>query len=217
MSGALLEVSDGSRVRVIHTSVLEYFQSLRSQQHQDASSTGPLADLKDLLNTRDDEKELYFMRCCLTYLTTSPRPGPLSGDPDVVSEAEVIRRRHPFLEYAAANWHMHAAFFLDFAVSRPVFSGGVTNHDLFHGFISDVQDFIESKRHLARWIETSYLFRSEPKLTVLLRSLQYALKFIGTCNIRNLVSRQQTTVQYCTFPDPGEPDGSSARGMAGTS
>lgn len=61
MSGALLEVHGGPHVRVIHSSVVEYFQSLRIQQHKAEPSLGPLTGLEGLLNTREDEREIYFM------------------------------------------------------------------------------------------------------------------------------------------------------------
>ncbi|KAI1170472.1 hypothetical protein F4777DRAFT_591915 [Nemania sp. FL0916] len=151
-------------VRPIHTSMIEYLQDLAA-----SNSNGSLSGFQAMFALRNGiEDELFYLRCCLSYMNTCIKPGPLSGSTGITASVEFIKKRYPFLEYAGDHWLEHAQCFVTLSIQD------IRESSTVEAFLSAMRDFLIDTRAIRRWIEVLFLFDRRPNISTLLMKLKEA-------------------------------------------
>ncbi|OTA92268.1 hypothetical protein M434DRAFT_326664 [Hypoxylon sp. CO27-5] len=154
MTGALVEISSDRSVRLIHTSVLEFF----TQALED--STSPLSQRPFTIDATAIHHTLAVE--CLSYILYDAPKEPLSQIFPAGPVSPLILRKFPFLFYAVVFWTSHVTA----AIRGGTTSTGNSNSNLkrlYEFLMLYIGRFLDTKLAVTAWIEAAWLC-GEPNL-----------------------------------------------------
>ena len=177
MCGSLVEIRRDGTVGFIHVSVLEYLT------HREEGRHGILEPFK--ISTMSSEVSMTGL--CLSYLTNEVPHGPLATSSVITPQRDEIETRLPLLSYVSEWWPWHAGriFML---LER---SDCCTQ-------LNTVITAMNNKALVTTWIETLFLFRQEPKLTVLDSNLTLLYGIFPPSSAGEIVQLVDALKGFCT-------------------
>jgi hypothetical protein len=139
--GGLVDISLKS-YRFIHLSVKEFLHSDNTVASEFTRSF--------------HQSDLEISITCLKYLAIKVPERPLSGRLGLETSSDEMKRRFPFLPYAANYWpsHTHDATVSNTALGRR------NKSDTLKELISLIERFLNSKLGIMTWIESVYILQS---------------------------------------------------------
>ena len=154
MCGSLVEIRRDGTVDFIHVSVLEYLT------HREEGPPGVLTPFYISISS----SEVSMTGLCLSYLADEVPHGPLASSSTLTPQRVVVETRLPLLSYVSEWWPWHAGRIFMLLEH----SDGCTQ---LNTAITAINTFIRNKVLVTTWIEALFLFRQEPKLTMLVSNV----------------------------------------------
>ena len=154
MCGSLVEIRRDGTVGFIHVSVLEYLTQREEGRH----------GVFEPFNISTLSSEVSMTELCLSYLTNEVPHGPLATSSAITPQRDEVETRLPLLSYVSEWWPWHTGriFML---LERSDYCTKLI------AVITAINITIHNKALVTTWIETLFLFRQEPNLSVLVHNL----------------------------------------------
>ena len=181
MCGSLVEIRRDGTVGFIHVSVLEYLTHGEEWRH----------GVLEPFNISTLSSEVSMTGLCLSYLTNEVPHGPLATSSAITPQRDEVETRLPLLNYVSEWWPWHAGriFML---LER---SDCCTQ---LNTVITAINITIHNKALVTTWIETLFLFRQEPKLTVLVSNLTLFCSIFSPSSTGEVVQLVDALKGFCT-------------------
>jgi hypothetical protein len=153
LCGPLVEIREkGEVVRFIHLSVAEYLVKPAATAMKPSWS----------VNLRDAHCSMANL--CLSYLRWEIPHRPLSEDEGSPPERSIVLAKYGLLPYVVTFWPFHANQSLEYNLFRDEADISYLPNETFKTLLKLLSEITKIKALVTSWIESSYLFETNPTL-----------------------------------------------------